>query len=124
MKDDRKENQRLVKRALKEADRAARAAAIESQRVRRNFEWYFLRRLDATEGQNPAAEFEIQQLDAHGRARALLRLSFPTAVPEFAGRRVPEAVIAQLHSLSPGAGDFFDAQGRRLNPFTLTPIGG
>jgi hypothetical protein len=124
MKDDRKERQRTVKRELREAQGVAREAALQHIRQRRSFEWYFLRRFDEIETTERGAEFEVQKLDSNGRARAVLRFSFPAPVPEFAGRPVPEAVVDQLRNLSAGAGDFFDAMGRRINPTTLDPIGG
>jgi len=123
MNNEDTEKRRAIKRALKDADRTAREDAMRHRRAREHFEWYFLRRFDQSETKKRGSEFEVQQLDPAGRARAVLRLSVPGSSVDFAGHRVPEAVLVQLQALPPGGGDFFDAEGRRINPTTLEPVG-
>ena len=76
---------------------------------------YFVLRLPDDEAA-PGARFEVQVLDASGRARAVTRFDDETVV-EIEGQTVSAPVLEAARRQGAGLGDYVDEAGRSVSPF-------
>lgn len=110
-----------IRRELRAKHRQARREYLETQERLRGMEWYFVRSLDASEGDRSESTFEVQRLDDSGRATSFIRVQHLDEHVTLDGRLVPRAVLAYGRRVRVG-GEFVDSMGRPINPITREPI--
>ena len=65
---------------------------------------------------------EIQVCDDEGRGELVVSVSTMDTYAEVEGRVIPSAVIRAVQCLAVGRSDYCDAEGNRLDPFSMRAV--